>query len=150
MFQGTGEGKEGKPQPVSLLKASSVPIKRHTKIQGEANPYDPAWEKYFERRSDVKMEATLKGRRQLLTLYKEQEGICPLCRQKITEITEWHRHHSIGRSHGGKDLTENLVLLHPACQRQGHSLKVAVVKPRPEKGVKEARADCRETCTSSS
>src|SRR6266436_9767102 len=69
VFQGTVEGKEGKPQPVSLLKASSVPIKRHTKIQGEANPYDPAWEKYFERRSDVKMEATLKGRRQLLTLY---------------------------------------------------------------------------------
>jgi RNA-directed DNA polymerase len=68
VFQGTGEGKEGIPQPVSLLKASSVPIKRHTKIQGEANPDDPAWEKYFERRSDVKMEATLKGRRQLLTV----------------------------------------------------------------------------------
>ena len=29
-------------------------------------------------------------------------------------------------------------------------LKLEVVKPRPEKGVKEARADCRETCTSSS
>src|SRR5438046_8862555 len=52
VFQGTGEGKEGKPQPASLLKASSVQIKRHTKIQGEANPYDPAWQKYFERRSD--------------------------------------------------------------------------------------------------
>ena len=140
MLQGTGEGKEGKPQPVSLLKASRVPIKRHTKIQGEAHPYDPAWDKSCERRSEVKMEATRKGRRQLLTFYKEQEGLCPLCRQQITEITEWHRHHSIGRSHGGKDLTENLVLLHPACQRQGHSLKVAVVKPRPEKGVNEARA----------
>jgi RNA-directed DNA polymerase len=66
--QGTGEGKEGIPQPVSLLQASRVPIKRQTKIQGEANPYDPAWEKYFERRSDVKMEATLQGRRPLLTL----------------------------------------------------------------------------------
>jgi RNA-directed DNA polymerase len=141
VFQGTVEGKEGTPQPVSLLKASSVPIKRHTKIKGEANPYDPVWEEYFERRSDVKMEATLKGRRQLLTLYKEQEGICPLCRQKITEITEWHRHHIIGRAHGGKDLTENLVLLHPECHRQVHSLKLQVVKPRPEKGVNEARAD---------
>lgn len=141
VFQGTVEGKEGTPQPVSLLKASSVPIKRHTKIKGEANPYDPAWEEYFERRSDVKMEATLKGRRQLLTLYKEQEGICPLCRRKITEITEWHRHHIIGRAHGGKDLTENLVLLHPECHRQVHSLKLEVVKPRPEKGVNEARAD---------
>lgn len=68
VFQGTGEGKEGTLQAVSLLKASSGPIKRHTKIKGEANPYDPAWEEYCERRSDVQMEATLKGRRQLLPL----------------------------------------------------------------------------------
>ena len=68
MFQGTGEGKEGTPQPVSLLQASSVPITRHTNITGEANPDDPAWEESFERRADVKMAATLKGRRQLLTL----------------------------------------------------------------------------------
>lgn len=141
VFQGTVEGKEGTSQPVSLLKASSVPITRHTKIKGEANPYDPAWEEYFERRSDVKMETTLKGRRQLLTLYKEQEGICPLCQRKITGITEWHRHHIIERSHGGRDITENLVLLHPACHRQVHSLKLEVVKPRPAKGVCEARAD---------
>ena len=141
MFQGTGEGKEGTPQPVSLLKASSVPITRQTKIKGEANPYDPAWEESFERRSDVKREATLQGRRQLLTFYKEQEGICPLCRRKITAITEWPRHQIIGRAHGGQDLTANLVLLHPECHRQVHSLKWEVVKPCPEKGVKEARAD---------
>ena len=135
MFQGTVESKEGTSQPVSLLKASSVSIKRHTKIKGEANPYDPAWEEYFERRSDVKMEATLKGRRQLLTLYREQDGICPICRQEITEITEWHRHHIIRRSNGGKNTAENLVLLHPECHRQAHSLKLEVAKPRPERGV---------------
>jgi RNA-directed DNA polymerase len=135
VFHGTVESKEGAPQAVYLLKASKVAIKRHIKIKGEANPYDPAWEEYFERRLDVKMEATLKGRRQLLTLYKEQNGICPICRQEITEITEWHRHHIIWRSNGGKDTTENLMLLHPECHRQVHSLKLEVVKPRPEKGV---------------
>jgi RNA-directed DNA polymerase len=88
-----------------------------------------------ERRLDVKMDATLKGRRQLLTLYKEQEGICPICHQEITEITEWHRHHIIWRSNGGKDTTDNLVLLHPECHRQVHSQKLEVMKPRPEKGV---------------
>jgi hypothetical protein len=31
--------------------------------------------------------------------------------------------------------------LHPECHRQVHSLKLEVVKPRPEKGVWEARAD---------
>jgi Retron-type reverse transcriptase len=135
VFHGTVAGKEGTTQTVHLLKASSVPIKRHTKIKGEANPYDPAWEEYFERRLDVKMDATLKGRRQLLTLYREQEGICPICQQEITEITEWHRHHLIWKSNGGKDTTENLVLLHPECHRQVHSLKLEVVKPRSEKGV---------------
>ncbi len=74
-------------------------------------------------------------------LYKEQEGICPICQQEITEIPEWHRHHIIWRSNGGKETTENLVLLHPECHRQVHSLKLEVVKPRPEKGVWEARAD---------
>jgi RNA-directed DNA polymerase len=135
MFYGTVEGKGGETQTVYLLKASSIKIKRHIKIKGEANPYDPAWEAYFERRLDVKMDATLKGRRQLLTLYREQEGICPICRQEITEITEWHRHHIVWRANGGKDTTENLVLLHPECHRQVHSQKLEVVKPRLEKGV---------------
>ncbi|MCI0528249.1 MAG: group II intron reverse transcriptase/maturase [Nitrospira sp.] len=135
VFHGTVEGKEGVTHTVYLLKASNVAIKRHIKIKGEANPYDLAWEDYFERRLDVKMDATLKGRRQLLTLYKEQEGICPICHQEITEITEWHRHHIIWRSNGGRDTTDNLVLLHPECHRQVHSQKLEVVKPRPEKGV---------------
>ena len=141
VLYGTVEGRDGTTQTVYLLKASSVPIKRHIKIKGEANPYDPAWEEYLERRLDVKIETTLKGRRQLLTLYKEQEGICPICHQEITEITEWHRHHIIWKSNGGKDTPENLVLLHPECHRQVHSLKLEVVKPRPERGVREARAD---------
>jgi RNA-directed DNA polymerase len=33
-----------------LVKASSVAIKRHIKIQSEANPYDPKYKIYFEKR----------------------------------------------------------------------------------------------------
>jgi hypothetical protein len=33
-----------------LLLASRIPIKRHVKVRGEANPYDPAYETYFEKR----------------------------------------------------------------------------------------------------
>jgi RNA-directed DNA polymerase len=55
--------------------------------------------------------------------------------EPITEITEWHRHHIVWRANGGKDTTENLVLLHPECHRQVHSQKLEVVKPRLEKGV---------------
>src|SRR5260370_17699971 len=49
-----------------LLRATSVPIVRHVKIQGEANPYDLAWESYFEKRLDFQMPPTLHGTHSLL------------------------------------------------------------------------------------
>ena len=36
---------------VRLVKASDVPITRHIKIRGEANPYDLEWQPYFRDRS---------------------------------------------------------------------------------------------------
>jgi hypothetical protein len=33
------------------------------------------------------------------------------------------------------ETAENLVLLHPECHRKAHSLKLEVMKPRPERGV---------------
>jgi len=114
-----------------LLRATNVPIVRHVKIQGEANPYDPTWESYFEKRLDVHMAATLKGKHWLLTLWKEQEGLCPICNQKITKITGWHSHHLLWRSRGGSDTAENRVLLHPTCHQQVHSQGTPVTKLRP-------------------
>jgi RNA-directed DNA polymerase len=114
-----------------LTRADSVPTARHVKIQGEANPYDPTWESYFEKRLDVRMEATLKGKRWLLTLWKEQRGLCPVCNQKITKITGWHSHHILWRSKGGSDRAENRVLLHPTCHQQVHSQRISVTKLRP-------------------
>jgi RNA-directed DNA polymerase len=40
----------GQSQVLSLYKASSTKIKRHTKIRGAANPYDPSYTRYFELR----------------------------------------------------------------------------------------------------
>jgi RNA-directed DNA polymerase len=37
---------EGDDQKTYLAQTSHVPIKRHVKVKGEANPYDPAWESY--------------------------------------------------------------------------------------------------------
>jgi RNA-directed DNA polymerase len=36
---------------LQLLRMSDTPIRRHIKIKSEANPYDPLWKKYFEKRS---------------------------------------------------------------------------------------------------
>ena len=40
----------GLAYPPVLFRAMTIPIKRHTKIRGEANPFDPGWTDYFERR----------------------------------------------------------------------------------------------------
>ena len=129
VFSGTTL-KDGKLHPHRLLQIASIPIVRHVKVKGEANPYDPAWEEYFEKRLDVKMANDLKGKRTLLYLWQEQEGICPVCHQKITKLTGWHSHHIVWKMHGGVDGAENRVLLHPNCHRQVHSQRLTVAKPR--------------------
>lgn len=121
-----------------LFDPKTVHIRRHVKVKGEANPFDPEWETYFERRFGVKMAANLKGKRQLIGLWKEQDGICPVCHQKITELTGWHSHHLRMRFLGGSDASENLVLLHPTCHNQVHAKNLIVSKPRPSKGVRKA------------
>lgn len=119
---------------VHLLQAASVPIVRHEKVRAEANPFDPAWETYFEHRLDVKMQGNLRGRRYLLYLWKEQNGLCPVCHQKITKLTGWHNHHLIWRSKGGPAVAGNRVLLHPTCHMQVHSQGLYVENPRPTQG----------------
>ncbi len=86
-----------------------------------------------EKRLDVQMVGTLKGKQWLLHLWKEQGGLCPICHQKITKITGWHSHHVLWRSKGGSDRAENRVLLHPTCHQQVHSQGLPVEKPCPVK-----------------
>ncbi|ETR68183.1 MAG: hypothetical protein OMM_10786 [Candidatus Magnetoglobus multicellularis str. Araruama] len=111
-----------------------VRIKRHIKIKGNANPYDPEWEMYFERRLEKETTEKLRYRSRIYDLWHQQNGICPVCREHITEESGWHKHHIIWRTDGGRDTNENLVLLHPNCHRQVHSQKWKVGKLGLEKG----------------
>ncbi len=138
VFAGQTATAAGQMRDNWLFYAAQMPIRRHTKVREEANPYDPAWEVYFERRLGVAMAHTLVGRNTLLHLWKEQNGACPVCRQKITTLTGWHSHHIVWRSKGGGDGAENRVLLHPTCHSMVHSQGLSVVKPRPARGVQEA------------
>ena len=36
-----------------LFRLAGLPIKRHTKVRSDANPFDPAWTAYFERRANA-------------------------------------------------------------------------------------------------
>jgi RNA-directed DNA polymerase len=127
-------GRKGEKK-ATLTKAMDVKIKRHVKIRGLANPYAPEWEAYLESRQHKLTAQNSKGRGRTFSLRKEQKGLCPVCRQRIDENTKWHSHHIIQKVYGGKDTLDNLVLLHPNCHRQVHSLKSKVEKPDFQKGL---------------
>lgn len=87
----------GKPAGIALYKTSDVAIRRHIKIKAEANPLDAEWESYFQKRSGWKMLDTCPGKKQLIRLWLDQEGLCPICEQRITKESGWHTHHIIRR-----------------------------------------------------
>jgi RNA-directed DNA polymerase len=134
VFNGQVKDEDGSKRKVSLFRAVEVPIKRHVKVKAAANPYDPEWEYYFEKRLQVKMIDKLKSKRTELHLWLAQNGICPVCEQLLTEDTGWDQHHIIQCVHGGPDTLDNLVLLHPTCHRQVHCLDLTVLSPCPTIG----------------
>jgi RNA-directed DNA polymerase len=133
-FHGRVRKEDSTWRNVKLVRPVKVPIVRHIKIRAAANPYDPEWEPYFEKRLQRKMEAQLQGKRSLLYLWRSQNGVCPVCGEGISEEAGWENHHIEWRVHGGSDTMDNRVLLHPTCHKQIHSLGRTVLSPRPTKG----------------
>jgi RNA-directed DNA polymerase len=81
------------------------------------------------------MARHLTGRRLLLRLWKEQEGLGAVCHQHLTPLTDWQSHHMVWRTHGGSDRAEHRILRHSNGHAQVHSQGLTVVKPRPQVGV---------------
>lgn len=50
VFSGTIPRKDGKPQTLHIVYATHTPTRRHIKVIGKANPYDPQWTNYFLQR----------------------------------------------------------------------------------------------------
>jgi len=129
-FFGESCDDEGRPKKVWLFHAKSTPIKRHVKVKGEANPYDPNYETYFEEREGAHMLETFRGTRTLRYLWYEQRGLCTQCNTKITRITGWRLHYGVPRVKGGSTGATNCVLLHPECHDRVHRQHLFVSKPR--------------------
>ena len=139
LFFGETWDEEGQPTKARLLLASRIPIKRHVKVRSEANPYDPAYETYFEKREADHMLDTFQGTRTLRFLWHEQRGLCSVCNTTITRTTGWRLHYCVPRVMGGSRSVENRVLLHPECHNRVHDQRIAVSKPRlPLGGVRRA------------
>ena len=43
---------DGRENTYSLLRLADIPIVRYIKVKAEANPFDPAWDKYFAKRAE--------------------------------------------------------------------------------------------------
>ena len=130
---------QGQPHKAWLYHARSTPIRRHVKVKGEANPYDPAFETYFEEREGSYMRETFRGTRTLRYIWHEQRGLCTVCRLPITRTTGWRLHHCVPLVQGGSKSAENRLLLHPECHDKVHRLTLSVSKLRlPERGVRRA------------
>lgn len=132
-FSGEIEGKKGEVLVIHLMEAAKIPIRRHRLIQGEANPYDPAWEAYFDERVGAKWQEHWLKRRKLIALWREQEGKCPVCDQKITKESGWSLYHIRPRVYGGTDSMSNLLILHPYCRERVRYQKLNGMKPGADK-----------------
>jgi RNA-directed DNA polymerase len=125
-FRGVVTGKDGRQEGVYLFHPTRQRIVRHVLIRGQANPFDPVWEEYFEQRMLRGMLQTLPGQSRLRFLWQRQQGLCPICGQLLTPPRGCHIHHRQWRVYGGEDRAYNLELLHPNCHRQVHSQGVSV------------------------
>jgi RNA-directed DNA polymerase len=121
IFTGVVWPDQGRPYRVKLMQASDMRIRYHALVKHAANPYDPAWEPYYEARQQQQLLATLEGRDRLQTVYQRQGGRCAHCGQLFSDPSEWHLHHRHWRVHGGSEALGNLELLHVNCHRQVHS-----------------------------
>src|ERR1700730_11537411 len=139
VFCERGRDRDGQPTLTCLFHAASLSLVRHVKIKGDANPYDPQWETYFERRLDLTVEGNPKRRQQLLRLWLGQQGVCSACGYKITRMTGWRSHKLIWRVYGGSDNMRNRVLLHPQCHQRVHDREWKVSETAShQRGVMEA------------
>jgi RNA-directed DNA polymerase len=118
-----------------LRVREAVKPQRSLKVKGAANPFDPAWEAYFQQRDRaLALHASSPFRAKIL---RQQHGSCPGCRQVIQVEEEVDLHHRDGQ-HQNNQLG-NLVCLHPTCHRQEHyAPEPTPASSRPSRGVGQA------------
>jgi RNA-directed DNA polymerase len=76
------------------------------------------------------MLESFRGRNMLRYLWYSQHRLCPVCTEKITQLTGWRMHYCVPRTSGGSPSSENRVLLHPECHSNVHHQGLTVSTPR--------------------
>ena len=86
-------------------------------MQGEANPLDPEWKEYFEKRKTYKMLQSLNGRKSLLYMWEKQNHVCLICGEPINKEHSWGINERIVN---GKKVN---FLVYDSCRRKVIQLK---------------------------
>ena len=104
--------KKGKTDDrIALKRLYDTKIARYVKIKCEANPFDPDWTEYFEKRKTYKMLQSLNGQKSLLYMWERQNRMCPVCGYPINQEQSWG---TTQRIVNGRKVN---LLLHDSCRR---------------------------------
>jgi RNA-directed DNA polymerase len=95
---------------IQLIRHDATDIIRHTKVKGEATPYNGDWIYWATRRGEYTGTKT-----RVAKLIKWQKGRCSKCNLyfRIEDVIEVD--HIVPTNQGGKDTLKNLQLLHREC-----------------------------------
>ena len=102
---------------IALKRLYDTKITRYVKVKSEANPFDPEWKEYFEKRATYKMLLSLNGRKSLLYLWEKQLRLCSLCGRPISKDSPW------GITEMKSDGKSVRYLVHDRCRRKNDQLK---------------------------
>lgn len=103
--------KGDKEDRIALKRLYDTKIIRYRMVKCEANPFDPEWKDYFEKRKTYKMLQSLNGRKSLLCMWERQNHVCPVCGEPIDKEQPWGTSY---RNVNGKKVN---FLLHDKCRR---------------------------------
>lgn len=105
--------------------------RKFVKIQGTRSPYDsdhPYWALRNSKYSAYPLRVS--------KLYKEQNGICNICKNHFDTFSKLEVDHILPRALGGKDRYSNLQLLHESCHlKKTNADKIAIAKERKNKNL---------------
>ncbi len=103
---------EGKFSSI-LLRHDSTEIVRHVKVKGNISPFDGNLIYWSKRKGTNPLLPT-----RVSKLLKQQKGKCAHCGLYFMEDSVMEVDHIIPKSKGGKDVYENLQLLHRHCHNE--------------------------------
>ena len=117
VFKATGEHEK------ELIKHSSVPITRYTKVTGEESPFNGDtlyWGKRMNNHPEIK--------KSIANLLKQQKGKCNWCKLPFQEEEKLEEDHIIPVKAGGSNKRENFQLLHRHCHDEKTRDDLKIIK----------------------